>query len=117
VVCLVETFSSGIPPGCLEVKDPPVRTLSNERSQIVHVDFKFVREQCEPKFNAFLNPCLPLDDVRLWPGPMKESDSPKTFLDGVPMDTQLENERDALWVWLTLRNLAAGEHHLLVINH
>ncbi|MGH7979848.1 MAG: hypothetical protein ACREE6_10770, partial [Limisphaerales bacterium] len=100
----------------LEVKDQAVRALSNGRSKMVRLDFKFVRGRSGRTLAAWLKPNMPLDKVLVRLGPVSETASPEAFLDGAPVTTRLEDEGDSRWVWLSLENLVAGEHHILVDN-
>jgi hypothetical protein len=98
----------------VEITNQPVRALSQGRSQIARVDFKFIRVDSGQKLEAIINPNLPLDRVRLRLGPVSKTVAPRAFLDDHPIDAQTEDEGDACWVWLTFKNLAAGKHHIVV---
>ncbi len=100
----------------VDVENQPVRTLSNGRSQIVHLQFNYSRDHAGNNFIVILNPDLPLDRVALRLGPAA-SGAFDASVDGHPLEVLARNEGDARWIWLTLSNLRAGKHTIVLKNH
>jgi len=88
----------------MEIKDLPVRTMSNGKSELVNISLKMEKKKNAIELN-FSN-AKPIDKVRLRLGPFSLSTkSVKIKLNNKKIPAKLEKSGDSKWVWITIENV------------
>jgi len=84
----------------MEIKDLPVRTMSNGKSELVKISIKMEKKKAAINFNFLSDKSVDKIKLRLGPFPLS-SKYVKVKLNKKTIPSKLEKSGDSKWVWIT----------------